>query len=373
MVVSAEQLNQLLDKLALEGGRATLTGLDLTGTVFEDPVSFEQFRFSGTTTLDGTRFNGGLNLRGALFEDAVRWRGVTTSTLTLDKATFLGSADIEVTAELITAHDTVFVGGLTLSLDGGDLVLDGAQLHKPSSLHAGPGARPGLGSVTGLDVSTLTIQGFDLSRCTLGAARNLDRIRLRDNVFGPPPGRWRTRRHIIAEEARWRTWQQGPSAVPSDVAGVYRSLRKALEDAKDEPGAADFYFGEMEMRRAEKLRAAREAGGGSRIRAAADYLLISAYWLLSGYGLRAGRAVAALAVVVAIGTILLALHGFPDPAPADLAQRSVRLAGQSVLSLFSPPAQPLTGTGEWVVLGLRFTGPLLLGLAVLAVRNKLKR
>jgi hypothetical protein len=30
---------------------------------------------------------------------------------------------------------------------------------------------------------------------------------------------------------------------------IYRSLRKSLEDAKNEPGAADFYYGEMEARR----------------------------------------------------------------------------------------------------------------------------
>jgi hypothetical protein len=36
---------------------------------------------------------------------------------------------------------------------------------------------------------------------------------------------------------------------PEHVAPLYRALRKAQEDAKDEPGAADFYYGEMEMRR----------------------------------------------------------------------------------------------------------------------------
>ena len=36
---------------------------------------------------------------------------------------------------------------------------------------------------------------------------------------------------------------------PGQIAGLYRALRKGHEDAKDEPGAADFYYGEMEMRR----------------------------------------------------------------------------------------------------------------------------
>jgi len=39
-----------------------------------------------------------------------------------------------------------------------------------------------------------------------------------------------------------------PRVLPaSDLA----ELRKGLEDAKNEPGAADFYYGEMEMRRRE--------------------------------------------------------------------------------------------------------------------------
>ena len=36
---------------------------------------------------------------------------------------------------------------------------------------------------------------------------------------------------------------------PERLAGLYRQLRKAQEDTKNEPGAADFYYGEMEMRR----------------------------------------------------------------------------------------------------------------------------
>ena len=40
-----------------------------------------------------------------------------------------------------------------------------------------------------------------------------------------------------------------PASVPSRIAAIYRSLRKANEDAKNEPGAADFYYGAMEMRR----------------------------------------------------------------------------------------------------------------------------
>jgi hypothetical protein len=40
--------------------------------------------------------------------------------------------------------------------------------------------------------------------------------------------------------------------TPDRLAMLYRVLRKAQEDSKNEPGAADFYFGEMEMRRQDR-------------------------------------------------------------------------------------------------------------------------
>jgi hypothetical protein len=80
------------------------------------------------------------------------------------------------------------------------------------------------------------------------------------------------------------------------IAGLYRALRKGREDAKDEPGAADFYYGEMEMRR--RARPARETSRGRVERA-----ILTAYRLLSGYGLRAWRALAWLLVAVMVATI----------------------------------------------------------------------
>jgi hypothetical protein len=48
---------------------------------------------------------------------------------------------------------------------------------------------------------------------------------------------------------------------PGQIAGLYRALRKGREDLKDEPGAADFYYGEMEMRR--RARPAGDPDGQS--------------------------------------------------------------------------------------------------------------
>jgi hypothetical protein len=74
------------------------------------------------------------------------------------------------------------------------------------------------------------------------------------------------------------------------LAGLYRALRKAREDNKDQAGAADLYYGEMEMRR----RAAMPEGRG-QLRAWAEKFVIAIYWLLAGYGLRATKALGALA------------------------------------------------------------------------------
>ena len=53
---------------------------------------------------------------------------------------------------------------------------------------------------------------------------------------------------MIADEARWREWMTAPdgqaaAAVSAlEIARIYRALRKGLEDTKNEPGAADFYY-----------------------------------------------------------------------------------------------------------------------------------
>ncbi|MGX1887663.1 hypothetical protein [Streptomyces sp. NPDC055287] len=44
----------------------------------------------------------------------------------------------------------------------------------------------------------------------------------------------------------WNVAESGAVHVgPAQLAPVYRALRKAFEDSKKEPGAADFYYGEM--------------------------------------------------------------------------------------------------------------------------------
>ena len=225
------------------------------------------------------------------------------------------------------------------------------------------------------------------------------------------------RRRVIAEELQWRaahtrrrdktTDREFPPAV--EIAGIYRDLRKGLEDAKNEPGAADFYYGEMEMRRLAR-RKPTEAGREHADAASknpgsswAERILLYGYWALSGYGLRASRALLTLVAVVAGAAMLYTMPAFatvtpPTPQPAQIlmidptsgavtyAPPTERTApgfwtaleysareSISLLQARSMPAIDTTGVGTGLDVLLRLAGPVLLAFAVLALRARTKR
>jgi hypothetical protein len=181
--------------------------------------------------------------------------------------------------------------------------------------------RPRLLSLRGSSIRGFEISGIDLRPCLFAGAHGLDGLHLDSTVTlgGPPPSvplvrlrRWRPR-EVIAEEWHWRAaqdgrwpeWRIGPDRelperlrgvgqpTAREVADIYRALRKGREDKRDEPGAEDFYYGEMEMR-----RHAPGAPGGPH-RRVGERVLIWAYWATAGYGLRPLRSLIALGVVVA--------------------------------------------------------------------------
>jgi hypothetical protein len=226
--------------------------------------------------------------------------------------------------------------------------------------------------------------------CRFAGAHNLDKLRLEsDVIFATAPLPWGSvgrrwdGREVIAEEQAYRaarrrltahigaldrqwvtpswpdTWTDKPGVLePGQIAALYRSLRKGREDAKDEPGAADFYYGEMEMRR----RARRTVERG----------ILTVYWLVSGYGLRAWRAIVCLAVVTALMAIAFFLIGFTRAPQPNTYWTSALYAFRATLSL--PDNQvTLTTWGQLLQAVLRLSGPVLLGLALLALRGRVKR
>jgi hypothetical protein len=167
---------------------------------------------------------------------------------------------------------------------------------------------------------------------------------------------------------------------------VRRELRKGREDAKDEPGAADFYYGECEMRRHDPTTPK------------AERWVLWLYRLVSGYALRASRAVLAWALLVVAGAVILAGVGFKPPTspqivpvdtshgqaiyqkrdvarPSSLEQLPDALAfsAESTVSLLRAPDRALTLPGRSAQMILRVLGPVLFGLAVLSFRGRVRR
>jgi hypothetical protein len=220
------------------------------------------------------------------------------------------------------------------------------------------------------------------------------------------PFKW-TQRQIIEEERQWRTLPARPPAqrhgwgdVPLDseddipnlatLATIYRQLRKAREDAKDEPGAADFYYGEMEMRR------------HSKSWGTAERWLLQLYWLLSGYGLRASRALSWLALAMMTTILLMMGFGLPEDSPKqEVVREHVDGEWKTYIDMSDPlnptshrftterfdkalsatlnsvvfrsSGQDLTTAGGYIEMASRFSEPVLLGLAALAIRGRVKR
>lgn len=328
------------------------------GTEFRGETRFHDATFLGTVHFDDVRA-GVLELVNARFEKRA-WIGpLIAEEVNLARVRCAAMTEVDVRVDRLNTRLARFEEGVVIRADGGAVFAEQTRFGAPS-LIAGTGALPILRSLRATDVSNLELADVDLRWCAFAGAHRLDQLRLAGRCpFGRPPRGWRTSRRTIAEEAAWREWPTDrpadwelESVDPERMANVYRSLRKAFEDSKNEPGAGDFYYGEMEMRRhsAETPRAERG--------------ILAVYWLLSGYGQRAARAIAALLVVIVVVGVLLAVWGQP---PADAARIAV---GAVVLR---EPGAELTEAGQWTVMVARVLGPVLLALAVLAVRARVKR
>jgi hypothetical protein len=227
-----------------------------------------------------------------------------------------------------------------------------------------------------------------------------------------------TRRRIIAEEIAWRNTHLGRNTrvtaethdehqqpqqeaastlLAADIAGIYRDLRKGLEDAKNEPEAADFYYGEMEMRRL----AGRGRGDGSPRSPAepsvVERVLLYGYWGVSGYGLRAWRAATILTVLVVGAALLFSYLGLAVQTPPERIASinpvngtvvydhpkpeapgfwsALNFSAREAISLLQAHNTSVNtqGAGTLTDFVLRLAGPVLLAFIVLALRGRTKR
>ena len=393
---------------------------------FRDTDVHRKIDFSGAS-FDGTRT---LALFVARTEEPERVREVV-----FDFAAFARPVRIELRADpswngtRVSCRRTDFRAGVDLLVDGVSLSLEDANIAAPSliaPLEEARGApasreRARLVSLRHAKVAQLTVSRLDLRACRFAYAHGLDSMRLERVYFNQPPPRaglgWRwSRRQTIAEEHQWRNkehpdtgwygkavcapgWLENPGENPGavlseeEIEAIYRSLRKSREDSKNEPGAGDFYYGEMEMRRhrppahlpehgptssgnasgAVRSQANDNLGKLERPVSDAERGLLWLYWLVAGYGLRASRSLAALALAIAVASVPLSLWGFHPNQPYHGYGRAILFAAESSTSLLRAPTARLSASGQVIDIFIRLAGPLLFALALLSLRGRVKR
>src|SRR6266540_1523375 len=284
-----------------QGERATFGDFaTFDRATFGDGASFENASFGGAASFDGATFGDEADFAGATFGDLVQFGPLLArGRLYLRHAMFGRDPELAISVDRLDCQGMRLPQGVVMNVRWAELRLAGVDFGRPSVLSGvGPfaqldesplqarvarswrTARPRVLSLRGSDVRNLMLSNVDLRACRFAGTHNLDQLRLEatidlaDRPSGlragwavPPLWRW-TRRRTLAEEHHWRRGQpkhtgwypqacQGhaaeaeeePAPRPAAIALLYRALRKGREDSKDEPGAADFYYGEMEMRR----------------------------------------------------------------------------------------------------------------------------
>lgn len=390
---------------------ATIGGdVEFGGNGVRGDVTFRKATFLRTTVLGPLVFPGLLDLSDAEFQSAVTIEAAT-ETLRCRRTRWGSTAALRLRRAEVDVSDAVLQFPVSIAGRSRPFVAgDGEEIPEQGFSDL----RVRVTSLRGADAAYLVLTDVDLTGCLFVETVHLDQLKLDGRCplasvpagmrrVGRRPVRW-TRRRTLAEEHHWRAGRQGADGwthapdgtdvwEPAVLAPVYRQLRKALEDGKNEPGAADFYYGEMEMRRHD-----REASPGERA-------LLTLYWAVSGYGLRAARALGWLLLAVVATVLAMTLWGLPqdDPEPVSTGkvtgdrvtmttdkpapvnprgsygsrlsterfEKSLRVVINSVV--FRSSGQELTTAGTYVEMTSRVVEPALLGLAALAVRSRVKR
>ena len=374
-----------------------------------EDVGFPAVKFRSYVDFEGAVVGGDLNLTETTFQLARRLGPFRVGgKLTLDHCEFAERVNIEVRAKDLTATGAIFAAGVQLSVAEARLGMNGTEFGRGATLSGvlnddSPAAR--LLTISGAQVATLAISGVDLSHCRFFGAHGLESMIIKPSCsMARTPKRLRCiDREMIFEELEWRygdehdrlgrrwrlRWPGGPLWVtsaasrsdatpaakgaprlsPVQLAAEYRALRKAREDNKNQAGAGDLYYGEMEMRRLTSL-----PSGRGWLRAICDRSVITAYWLLSGYGLKASRAFLSWVILVVAGALLLATWGVsPEPSFRRALLFSFECTSSLIRVAHLPEGYKLSHVGEVVQVVLRLSGPLLVGLWLLALRSRVKR
>ncbi|MGI8332536.1 pentapeptide repeat-containing protein [Actinomadura scrupuli] len=411
----------------------TFQAASFSGATFSRDADFSDTTFAGTADFSGAAFTGTGDFGGVAFGGTAHLRG-PAARLNLERAEVSGELVVEGPIAELSVVGMRSSGRVALRLRGTEVDVEDAVFTGPFTMHGlqhpeegvdeahlpvtgSGGVRPvAVVSLRGMDAERLVLTDVDLSRCRFTGIHRLDQIKFDGRcVFATDPS---GARQVLVEEHHWRhdqqsrraeRWTAAPDGVevvgPDRLQVLYRQLRKAFEEGKNEPGAADFYYGEMEMRRAVMRDNLRREGLLAIVQRGRrpDRWILNAYWATSGYALRARRALICLAGVVAATIVTLTLWGFPatgkdlkadgtlsatgtgtvqpirvtvhQSEPTEQLSDRIEKATEITLNavIFRAPDTELTTTGRYVDITARILGPLFLGFSVLAVRNRVKR
>ncbi|WP_370941796.1 hypothetical protein AB5J62_22050 [Amycolatopsis sp. cg5] len=158
-----------------------------------------------------------------------------------------------------------------------------------------------------------------------------------------------------------------PPVMAEDVEIAYRTLRKSFEDRGNKPGADDFYYGEMLLRR-------WAPRGHAKLARFTHRAVLWLHWLVAGHGLRAWRAATCFGLTVFFGALLLRATTTANQKPPDF--------GGALLYAFQFCAMPLvrsdpplqySGWGQIVRLGLVILGPVFAAAMIFALHARIRR
>ncbi len=317
-------------------GCATFSGeTDFFETTFNGEAYFSEAAFDGKTIFYKATFSGSADFELATFSGSARFRGTEfTEAVSFRGASFLGRTLFQ-GGKRDQKRVHVFLGrGSEAECDFTDAVID--------------------------LLAVLSFRGVDLTRCKF-LGTDLRKVELTDVIWARLGRRFGIYDQLDAE-------RNGRTDEYPFIERLYREIKQNYEDRRDYERASDFHYGEKEMRRRNP-----KTRPGLRF-------LLTLYWLFSGYGERWVRPLicGAILLVVCAGLyLLLGLHPKSGGATLDVTSLWDWLRSGfysfRVMTLLRPDDLAPIRYAKLVKAFESLAGPLLIGLAALAIRQRLKR
>lgn len=392
---------RFLGDVTLHRAKVNAGQLDLDHATLNGAADLGEIQICGNFSAVGTSLNGPERI-GPIF---------ATQEIRLERSHVYAPCTIEVSARRINMEDARVFAPVRVVVGRGDLVLDRLDTTARLVLEGRPETEVGrsdlrvpparLVSARSTDLATAVVSGLDVRPLRLAGSVGIDSLQLESGASfeSVPPGR-RAPREAIAEEhfmraagaslAGWwpvstRCDDGDYTALPAvELARLYRSLRKAREDNRDWAGAADFYYGEMEMRRLDAHQNTRVTRQVPQwLLALGNVILLELYRLLGGYGVRPSRPLALFLALLVAGAFIVSGAGLvhhslpvgflPETGPTvDLGESFVFVIRSALLLPTSSTVVP-SPAAEWVQIAARILGPISIGLFALGVRARVQR